>query len=117
MKNLICICCPQGCHLTVDEDKDFAVTGNTCRRGEIYGKQEVQNPQRIVTSTVAVSEGCYVRCPVKTDVTIPKTMMFDAMKTLDNLVVKAPVTLGQIIVKNICGTNANFVAARKIEKK
>ncbi|MDO4206372.1 MAG: molybdopterin oxidoreductase, partial [Lachnospiraceae bacterium] len=28
MKELICICCPQGCHLMVDEENDYAVTGN-----------------------------------------------------------------------------------------
>ena len=35
-KELICICCPMGCHLSVDiENKK--VNGNTCKRGEVYG--------------------------------------------------------------------------------
>ncbi len=54
MKELICIVCPRGCHLTVDENNGYAVTGNSCKRGEIYGKAEVTNPVRVVTSTVAV---------------------------------------------------------------
>src|SRR5574344_2506129 len=107
MKNLICICCPKGCHLTVDENNDFAVTGNTCKRGETYGKQEVKDPQRIVTSTVAVSGSTYVRCPVKTDKTISKGLMFEAMKSLNHIVIPAPVKLGQIIVQNVCNTGAN----------
>ncbi len=117
MKNLICICCPQGCHLTVDEENDFKVTGNTCKRGEQYGKQEIKDPQRTITSTVSVTGGKYVRCPVKTDKTISKSLMFEAMKTLNSLIIPAPVKLGQIIVKNVCGTGANFVSARVIEKK
>ena len=33
MTELICITCPKGCHLRVDEEKGFAVTGNRCPRG------------------------------------------------------------------------------------
>ena len=42
MKNVICITCPKGCHLTVDEENGFAVTGNSCPRGAEYGKNELQ---------------------------------------------------------------------------
>ena len=31
MNKLICIVCPRGCHLEVDEN--FNVTGNFCQRG------------------------------------------------------------------------------------
>ena len=27
MKEVICTCCPQGCHLQVDEANDYKVTG------------------------------------------------------------------------------------------
>lgn len=117
MKNLICICCPKGCHLSVDENDDFKVTGYTCKRGETYGKEETRNPQRVVTSTVAVSGSKYVRCPVKTDKTISKGLMFEAMKTLDRIVIPAPVKTGQVIVSNVCGTDVNFVATRDIRAK
>ena len=33
MKNVICITCPKGCHLTVDEENGFAVTGRMERSG------------------------------------------------------------------------------------
>ena len=56
VKELICIVCPRGCHLTVDTELE-KVTGNTCKRGEIYGLNEVKNPTRIVTSTVKI-DGC-----------------------------------------------------------
>ena len=38
MTNLICITCPKGCHLTVDEENDYKVTGNACPRGAEYGR-------------------------------------------------------------------------------
>ncbi|MCR5290476.1 MAG: DUF1667 domain-containing protein [Treponema sp.] len=117
MKNLICICCPRGCHLSVDENNNFAVTGNTCKRGETYGRQEVENPQRIVTSTVTVANGAYIRCPVKTDKTIPKGLMFEAMKSLNHIQIPAPIALGQVIVANVCNTGANFIATKAIDKQ
>ena len=37
VKELICIVCPRGCHLSVDIDNDYKVTGNLCPRGAEYG--------------------------------------------------------------------------------
>ena len=72
MKELICIVCPKGCHLKVDETNDYKVTGNGCPRGEEYGKIELTHPTRVVTSTVQCSGGAHPRCPVKTSAPIPK---------------------------------------------
>ncbi|MEG2958590.1 MAG: DUF1667 domain-containing protein [Oscillospiraceae bacterium] len=36
------------------------------------------------------------------------------MKTLDNVQLTAPVNVGQIVVKNLCNTGANFVATRDL---
>lgn len=33
MKELICIVCPKGCHLHVDENEDYRVSGQGCARG------------------------------------------------------------------------------------
>ena len=41
MKELICIVCPNGCHLKVDEENGYNVTGNKCERGAEYGKAEL----------------------------------------------------------------------------
>ena len=47
IKELICICCPKGCHLRVDTANDYAVTGNACPNGVAYGKEELTHPTRI----------------------------------------------------------------------
>ena len=65
MANIICIVCPKGCRLTVDENT-LAVTGNGCPRGAEYGKNELTHPVRVVTSTVRVEGADICRCPVKT---------------------------------------------------
>ena len=60
MKELICIVCPNGCHLKVDEENGYNVTGNKCERGAEYGKAELLYPMRMVTSTVRI-EGASCR--------------------------------------------------------
>ena len=69
IKELICICCPKGCHLRVDTANDYAVTGNACPNGAAYGKEELTHPTRIITSTVRITGGLY---PVSyTHLTLP----------------------------------------------
>ena len=94
MKNLICIVCPKGCHLQVDEDNGYAVTGNSCPRGAEYGKTELLHPTRVLTSTVRVDGGLHRRLPVKTT---------------------APVTVGQVVIANLLGTGVDVVATRNME--
>jgi CxxC motif-containing protein/NADPH-dependent 2,4-dienoyl-CoA reductase/sulfur reductase-like enzyme len=111
---LVCIVCPKGCRLKVDPGKNYAVTGFTCERGEKYGKQEISNPTRVITSTVCIDGAELPRMPVRTDNPIPKEKIFEAMKTLDNLQVKGPVKSGDVIVKDICGTGVNFISTRAL---
>ena len=117
MKELICIVCPQGCHLKVDEKHGCAVTGNSCPRGAEYGKMELTHPTRVVTSTVRCQGGLYPRCPVKTDRAIPKERMFDVMAALEEVALPAPAAVGQVVIENVCGTGADVVATRNMPSR
>lgn len=116
MKELICIVCPRGCHLKVDVENDYAVTGNACLRGEQYGKKELQNPTRTLTSTVVIKGASLPRLPVKTDREIPKDLLTAAMKLLGSIVVQAPVQMGDVLYENLLDTGANLVATRSLER-
>lgn len=113
-QKLICIVCPMGCHLEVDIDNDYSVTGNECRRGISYAKKELTNPTRTITSTVKITGGIYNRLPVKTDKEISKKDVFKVMKLLDDLIVESPIVVGKIILSDILGTNVNVVATRSM---
>lgn len=113
MAELICIVCPKGCHLKVDETT-FAVTGNSCENGAEYGKTELQNPTRTLTSTVRLENGALCRCPVRTSAPIPKAKMFEAMAVLEGVVLTAPVKVGQVAVKNLLGTGVDVLVSRSI---
>ena len=95
MKEFICISCPMGCHLSVDDtDKsNIIVTGNTCPRGKIYGINEVTRPKRMVTSSVKVTGGIDLVVSVKTKEAIDKNLIFDVLNELKNIEVKAPIKI------------------------
>ena len=114
MVKLTCIVCPQGCSLSVDENDDYRVTGNTCARGEEYGRKEMMNPERVVTSTVSISGAMHCRCPVKTKFPIPKRFVMDAMGLLLSVELVAPVAEGTVVVEDICGTGVPWVTTREL---
>lgn len=119
MREMICICCPMGCRLTVDDSdlNNIKVSGNTCPRGEKYGKEEVICPKRMVTSVVRTEGGDVAMVSVKTSEPIEKSRIFDALKTLRGVVVKAPVKIGDVVVKDVLGTGADFIATKNIAEK
>lgn len=98
-RTLTCINCPLGCAVTV-KLKDGAIweiTGNTCKRGAEYARQEVTAPSRMVTTTLPVRGGVCPTVPVKTAVPIPKDRILDCVRSLRGLTLTAPVRQGQIV--------------------
>ncbi|MCH4188536.1 MAG: DUF1667 domain-containing protein [Megasphaera sp.] len=118
-KQINCINCPLGCLLTIEltDGKVTNVTGNTCPRGEKYGHQEMTNPQRMLTSSVRVENGFLPLLPVVSKSTLPKGKILACAEALRDVVVKAPVKTGDIIVSNILGLGVDIIASRDMEKQ
>ena len=118
IRNLTCISCPMGCAITVEMDGDevVSVTGNTCKRGDVYARKEVTNPTRIVTSTVRVIGGKADMVSVKTKEDIPKGKIFDCVKALKGVEVEAPVRIGDVIVPDVAGTGVDIVATKNVAR-
>lgn len=116
MKELVCIVCPKGCHLYVDEENGYAVTGNSCPRGAAYGEAELRHPVRVVTSTVRIEGAAHSRCPVRTDGAIGREKVLEAVALLDGVTLRAPVKSGQTVLSNILGTEVSFIASRSMER-
>lgn len=113
-KELTCIVCPVGCHLEVDVDNDYAVTGNECPRGVKYAEKELNNPTRTITSTVIIKGAKYDRIPVKTSDEIPKSKIFDVMAKLNAVCLTAPVKIGDVVIENIADTGVNIITTRSM---
>ena len=118
-KNLTCICCPMGCQITVtlDNGEVTDVTGNTCKRSDVYARKEVTNPTRVVTSSVRVSGGRIAMVSCKTAGDIPKGKIFDCCKAIQSIEVQAPVKIGDIILKDVCGTGVDVIATKVVAAK
>lgn len=116
-KNLTCIGCPLGCQITVELENGevISVTGNTCKRGDDYARKEVTSPTRIVTSTVKVSGGNAPTVSVKTKSDIPKDRIFDCAKALKEVMVQAPIAIGDVVLENVAGIGVDIVATKAVE--
>ena len=113
-RELICICCPKGCHLKVNIDEN-KVSGNSCKRGAEYGLNEVTNPVRVITTTVKVEDGVLPVVPVKTKEPIPKGLNFQCMKEINKIeTLKKYFQDTDIIIKNVLGTGVDIVACRDV---
>ena len=113
-RKLTCIICPLGCQLTVEieDGKVKSVSGNTCKRGEVYANSECTNPQRTVTSTVLCSNGSLV--PVKTDGTIPKEKIGECMEIINKIVAQLPVKIGDVLAEDVFGVNIVATANKEV---
>ena len=115
IRELICINCPMGCPLTVtlEDGEVVSVAGNTCPRGDSYGRKEVTNPTRIVTTSVPVDGSKSERMvSVKTAHDIPKDKIFDVVRELTDVRAKAPIAIGDVILANVAGTGVDVIATK-----
>lgn len=114
MTELICIVCPKGCHIKVDEDKNYEVSGNRCPRGSEYGRKELTHPTRTITSSIRIEGSLQSRVSVKTSQDVDKQLIWDIMRRLNELCVKAPVHRGDVVEKDICKSGADIVITKDI---
>lgn len=113
---ITCINCPMGCRMTValdDAGAVVSVTGNTCKRGDTYARQEVTAPVRMVTAVVRVA-GSEMPVSVKTREPIPKTQIPACMAALRALRLRAPIRSGETVLPDVCGTGVDVIATRDI---
>ena len=117
IRNLTCIGCPMGCPLIVklEDTEVISIEGYTCKRGAVYGKKEVTNPTRIVTTTIRVSGGTEPVVSVKTKEDIPKDKIFACIRAMKEITVPAPVHIGDVILRGVAHTGVDIIATKNVE--
>jgi len=115
MKEFICIVCPRGCRVVVDDNMN--ISGNQCKRGEIYVRNELSNPTRILTTTVKTIYPEIPRASVKTSEPIPKGLLMEAMKEINKVTIEKEMKIGDVVIENILNTNVNIVLTKEIKRK
>ncbi len=116
-KEIICIACPVGCRLTAEwqEGSTPVIAGNKCPRGEIYGREEVISPKRVVTATVRLNSSFLKRLPVTTAAPVEKSVINDLLRRLYGLNLTPPVKRGEIVLK-LEDPDISVTATRTVEK-
>ncbi|MFW9771561.1 MAG: DUF1667 domain-containing protein [Promethearchaeota archaeon] len=111
-----CIVCPTGCEIKVKKDSNEKVTfeGYTCDRGLEYSQQEFYEPKRILTTTIRIEHGFLPIIPVRTDKAILKDKLKDVLREIAILKVEAPIKMGDILIENVLGLEANVIASRDL---
>ncbi len=118
IKTLTCIECPKGCRLTLETDGShvLAVSGQRCTKGEQYGRQEFENPMRVLTTTV-LTEGLALRLvPVKTSAPIPKARLAEAMTLIRALRLRQPLRMGEAVVSPLGDLGVDLIATRTVTR-
>jgi len=118
VKVIRCIVCPTGCSIKVigKDTNDVSFEGYHCKRGLEYAEQEYREPKRILTTTMKVEDGTLPLIPVRTDMPLLKEKLNDALLTIAQKQVKAPIKMGEVLIENILDMGVNIIASRNLEK-
>ena len=115
-----CIICPMGCNMevTLDREKSLVekVVDNGCPRGAKYAEKELLNPTRTLTTTIKVLQGNLSVVPVKSAGELPKDKLLQFMEIIRRASVKAPIKVGDILIKDILGSGIDIVACAEVER-
>ncbi len=119
IKKFTCIICPNGCEVTVDihSNEIVSITGANCKRGREYVHQELTDPRRNIASSILVEDGELPLASVRLTKPIPKDKIFDVMQIIKKQRVKAPVSIGQIVVANICDLDSDVIITKNVAAK
>ena len=113
-KEMICIVCPRGCHLSISDTNE--VSGNFCPRGKIYALSELNDPKRILTTTMRTTCKQMPRISCKSDKPLKKDLLFKAMDVINQTVVDKPVKMGDVLIANILDTDVNIIATKSCKE-
>ncbi len=112
---IICVACPKGCRLEVRREQGEILVSNAgCKRGIDYAVGEINDPRRMVASTVRVNNCLHPLVPVYTESPFPKGMIKDLLHEIRGVQIDAPVKIGQVIIKNALNTGINIISSRDL---
>lgn len=114
MMKLICINCPFGCEINVEEKGDeLLISGNNCKAGEKYARNEVTCPKRMITSSAYVYGNKRVSC--KSREAIDKKLIFSVMEEIHKLRLNAPIRINDVLIKNVLNSGVDIIATKNID--
>lgn len=118
MKEYICIICPNSCKIAVEESEgQLAVTGNLCPRGKGFAGERTYKSGKNVYIYSKNGRAWLPRLSVMTSAEVPKCKLMECQKSIQEIVVVAPIKCGDIVVKDLCGLGVDLIATRSFDAK
>jgi CxxC motif-containing protein len=125
MNNNIFTChrCPKKCEISIKLDgynliKSFSVIkGNVCKLGMGYVIHDINDPNRVITTTVKVKNGISQIVPVLATNEIPENKIFDLMSILSGIELEAPVMINTLVLKNVFQTGVDIITKGSVQRK
>lgn len=116
MKELVCIGCPRGCQLQIEPNRPggWVVTGNHCKRGEVFAISEMTEPKRTICSVVKTVFPEAPVLPVRVSADIPKERIFDVMTQLRAVTVTERIGRGDVVIPDVLGLGVDIIATSNI---
>ena len=87
--------------VTTEDSGEITVTGNSCKRGEKFARQELTDVPVV---------------PCRVSAEIPKDMIFPVMKEINRARVTKRIGRGEIIIPNVLGIGADIICTSDILK-
>ena len=118
-QDYVCIACPIGCPLQLVHEGDTIreVSGNNCKRGAKYARQEFTDPRRTFSTTIPIEGAIYPRLPVKLSAPIRKENVLEAARVIHGLSAEAPITCGEVLLTDLLGDEDVAVVACRTMKR
>lgn len=113
---ITCVCCSNGCVVSVDETNGNAVSGNRCSNGKAYAIHQLTNPKRQVNASLPIANGDVDHIDVKTDRAVKLEHLDNILAELKEMHLEAPIYVSQVLIHDIAGTGANLVACRTVQR-
>ena len=113
-KGMICLSCPKGCSLSLEKEhgKIIAVHGNSCKRGEVFARQEAVEPLRVLNCLMRV-QGREQVLSVKSSKPVPRRLLKACAEYIYKkplMQTSLPVQVGDVLIENILDTGADILA-------
>jgi CxxC motif-containing protein len=118
-KHFVCVVCPVGCEIDVvhDGSKIISMEGNKCEKSEEFVGQELIEPMRILTTTVRIEGSRWPVIPVRTDKAVPKRLFPRIMRQLKRIKLQTPVSMMDVVVRDVMRTGADIIATRAMPRE
>jgi len=116
-----CVRCPAGCLIEAEFTGDRppklkSISGNRCDKGKDWVRQEIENPMRTIATSLSVRNGNFRSVSLRTTNAVPREMIFEVMDAIRALgTLDAPLSIGQVIIKNPAGTDTDIIVTRNVD--